>query len=140
MTLVCWGFDIEKLTEAYDYPYTVGIYKALLEGFGELAKSKNKRQCECYFTVWRGDILWNFWVGVPDSLPDTTLEVLDRHLKPVTGYYSKKFGETEAFRLDVRFAYDHGRVIQYCDDSVAGEERPDAYGSGVTVNYRLLCL
>ncbi|MCA1568289.1 MAG: hypothetical protein LC803_22120 [Acidobacteria bacterium] len=137
-SLVCWGFDIEELTKSNKYQFTSSVYKAMLKGFGELAKSKNKRARERHIPVLCGYIIGNFWIGVPEGVPDAAFNILNRHLTQVTGYKSSEVGAAESFGLSFRFAYDRGRVIQYLDESVAGEKRRNAYGSGVTVNYRLL--
>jgi hypothetical protein len=50
--LYCWEFDLETLVEVYDGGhYTEGVYRALLEGLGELSRRKNKRLREREFVV-----------------------------------------------------------------------------------------
>lgn len=75
---------------------------------------------------------------MPASLSAAVVEILDHHLQRVAGYHTLEYGYASSLQFTAFFMYDHGRVIEYSDDSVAGKERDDAYGSGVTVSYRLL--
>jgi hypothetical protein len=63
--------------------------------------------------------------------------LLGRRLRLVSGYTTQEFAHTGTLAPLELFRYDHGRIIQYSDESVAGQERPDRYGAGVTVSYRM---
>lgn len=136
--MYCWGFDLVRLTEAYGNDYGTGVYKALLEGLGNLSESKNERRRGRRFAVWGGDYLDRFWVGVPADLSADVMQVLGRRLRQVTGYCTAEYGHTASLPFLALFRYDHGQVIEYSDDAVAGQEHPNAHGSGVTVSYRML--
>jgi hypothetical protein len=136
--LFCWGIELGRLIETYGKFYPAGVFKALLEGFGELAESKDERRRERQFVVWGGDYLDSFWVGVPADLGGVITDVLGRYLQRIQGYHTQEFGYLPSLSFTALFTYDHGRVIEYSDDSVAGGELPNAYGSRVTVSYRLL--
>lgn len=136
--LLCWGFELARLTEVHGDYYAPGMYKALLEGLQDLSNAVNKRLRERCFAVWGGDYSDSFWVGVPAALDSRVAKVLGQHFRGVAGYHTQEFGHAAALWLTVLFRYDNGQVIEYSDDSVAGQEYPDAYGSGVKVSYQLL--
>lgn len=136
--LLCWAFELRRLIEAHGDVYGAEVFKSILEGLKQLSESENKRTRRCHFALWGGDYLGSFSVGVPTSLNAEVMEILGLHLRRVTGYYTQEFGYTASLPFSPLFTYDAGRVIEYSDDSVAGQEYPDAYGSGVTVNYRLI--
>lgn len=122
----------------YGNYYVTGVFKALLEGFGELSERKEKRPRECHFAVWGGDHLDSFWIGVPANLNADVVEVLGGHLRRVAGYLTLEYGHAASLSFIALFRYDRGRVIEYSDDSIAGQESQDAYGAGVKVSHRLL--
>jgi hypothetical protein len=124
-------------TKAGGYLDSDEVFKSLLIALKELSESKNKRVREGQFTVWCGEYLDGLWIGVPGSLSAKITNILRSHFKQVTGFYSQEYGDTSYLPFTLFFRYDRGRVIEYSDDSVAGQERLDAYGAGVTVHYRL---
>lgn len=75
---------------------------------------------------------------MPDGLSAAVVGILNQHLQRVAGYHTLEYGYAPSLQFTVFFMYDHGRVVEYSDDSVAGKECDDAYGSGVAVSYRLL--
>jgi len=136
--LLCWGFELARLTEVYGDYYSPGVFKALLEGLKELSESKNARLRESQFVVWGGDHFESFSVGVPADLSADVTEVLRRHLRGVVGYHTEEIGHFASLSVTALFRYDRGRFIEYSDDSAAGQEGSDKYGAGVKVSYRLL--
>jgi hypothetical protein len=136
--LLCWGFELRLLGEAYGKVYGDEVFKAILEGLKDLSQTKNRCIREQRFALWCGDYSDGFWVGVTAKLSSEVVEILGCHLQRVAGYRHKRYGHIASLQLTPFFMYDHGRVIEYSDDSVAGLERQDAYSSGMMVSYRLL--
>lgn len=135
--LLCWGFDSRSMSEAHDSSHYEEIFKALLIGLNELAGSKNKRVRESDFSIWGGEYLDGFWVGVPSSISAETAGILRHQFKQVTGYNTQEFGDMASLPFILFFRYTRGLVIEYSCDSLAGREGEDAYESGVRVHYRL---
>jgi hypothetical protein len=135
--LLCWGFEVRLLTEAYGNYHEAGVFKHLLTGLKELSESTNKRKRERDFIVWGGYYLLDtFWIGVPGRLNAEVTDILARHLWDVTGYDSQEHSDAAALPFVALFRYDHGRIIEY--SAVSDGECSDAYGSGVKVSYQLL--
>lgn len=135
--LLCWGFDSRSASEAHGSSYYEEIFKALLIGLNELAGSKNKRVRESNFSIWGGEYLDGFWVGVPSTINAETAGILRHQFEQVTGYDTQDFGDMASLPFILFFKYNRGLVIEYSCDSLTGRECKDAYGSGVRVQYRL---
>jgi hypothetical protein len=135
--LLCWGFDGRLLAEAHGNSHYAEVFKALLIGLNELAGSKNKRVRESDFSIWGGEYLDGFWVGVPSTINAKTAGIMRHQFEQVTGYDTQDFGDMASLPFILFFRYNRGLVIEYSCDSLAGREDEDAYDSGVRVRYRL---
>lgn len=135
--LLCWSFELRFSAKGGGYLDPDEVFKSLLTALKEISESKNKRVRECQFTVWCGEYLDGLWVCVPANLNARVTNILYSHFHQVPGFYLQEFGDGASLPFTLFFRYDRGRVIEYSDDSVAGQERLDAYGAGMTVHYRL---
>jgi hypothetical protein len=136
-SLLCWGFDVQLLAEAYGGYYEAGVFKALLTGLKELSESKNRRKREREFLICGGYYLHDtFWIGVSSSLNADVANILAHHLREVVGYDSQEYSDSTLLPFVALFKYEYGLIIEY--STVAYGECSDAYGSGVKVNYQLL--
>lgn len=135
--LLCWGFDVQMLAEAYGGYYEAGVFKALLTGLKELSESKNKRKREREFLICGGYYLHDtFWIGVSSSLNADVTNILARHFREVAGYDSQEYSGSAPLPFVALFRYEYGRIIEF--SAVSDGECSDAYGSGVKVSYWLL--
>lgn len=135
--MLCWGFDVQMLTEAYGGYHEAGVFKSLLTGLKELSESKNKRKREREFIIYGGYYLLDtFWIGVSSGLSGDVAITLARHLREVAGYDSQEYSDSASLPFAALFRYECGQIIEY--SVISDGECSDAYGSGVKVSYRLL--
>lgn len=135
--LLCWGFESQTLAESYRNTHYREVFKAILTGLNELSESGDKRVRESHFSIWGGEYLGEFWVGVPATINAKTAHILRCRLEQVIGYKEQEFGDMALLPFVLFFRYCRGQVIEYSCDSLVGRESEDAYGAGVKVHYRL---
>lgn len=138
-TLYLFSIDALSAQEGF---YSNPVFRQLLRALRDLGQDERRQYREQAFTLFAGDLFDAAVAGVEgeifglavDSAAATAIEPLRRAMTQVAGFCGVDMGA--ALQLIPKFRYDHGYVVEYCEEELAGTsytDDADNFGSGLTI-------